>query len=171
MDACRAGRVHRRQHRGRAQSVRGAHRPALTRRTASAARAAPGPAAVVRSVRPGHPDARLRRRRAAPLPALQAGRHSQPRQPCPAAGPRPSPFNCATAVLRSPTVSVTNLACRQDPHPPCRIGIPINRIGICEPRSAEILFWAFSARSRIGWAAMAVTGTPFIALLTSSTDC
>jgi hypothetical protein len=34
--------------------------------------AAASPAAVVRGVRRGHPDARLRRRRTSPLPALQA---------------------------------------------------------------------------------------------------
>jgi Helix-turn-helix domain len=104
MDARRAGRVHRRQHPGRAQSVRGAHRPALTRRTAPATPAAPGPAAVVRRVRPGHPDARLRRRRAAPVPALQARRHSQPGQSRHAAGPRPYRSNCGTAARRSPSV-------------------------------------------------------------------
>jgi hypothetical protein len=104
MDTCRPGRVHGREHRERAQSVRGAHRPALIRRTASAARAAPGQAAVVRRVRQGHPHARLRRRRTAPVPALQADRYSQPRERCGAVGLRPYRFICATAASRSPSV-------------------------------------------------------------------
>ena len=84
---------------------------------------------------------RLRRRRAAPVPALQAGRHSQPRQSCPAAGPRPSPFICATAVLRSPTVSVTNLGCRQDSRSPCRLFAALSAWALVRHHAQIVLIW------------------------------
>ena len=118
VDAAGTRGFHQREHRRRAHPVRRAGRPALAGRAACSAGCASGAAAMVRRMRPGDADVGLRRRRAALMPALQVGRHSQPRQSCPAAGPRPSPFICATAVLRSPTVSVTNLACRQDSHLP-----------------------------------------------------
>lgn len=84
---CRARRpAHRGQHGPCPESVRGAGRPALCCRAALAARPAAAPAAVVRRMRRAHPDGRLLRRHAEPLPALQAdGLHAagqpQPRQP------------------------------------------------------------------------------------------
>jgi hypothetical protein len=48
---------------------------------------------------------------AAPVPALQACRHSQPRQSCYAVGLHPYQFICAIAVPRPPSVRVTNPAC------------------------------------------------------------
>ena len=72
LDSADAGGLHRGEDRRRAEPVRGAGRAAFTRRTAAAARAATFPAAVVRRMRPGHADARLRRRRTSPVPALQA---------------------------------------------------------------------------------------------------
>jgi hypothetical protein len=63
-----------------------AGRPARPGRTAVATRAAA--AAAVRRMRPGHADAGLRRRRAAPVPALQAAaRCLQPRLCCGLGGP------------------------------------------------------------------------------------
>ena len=71
-------------HRG-TEPLRGARRAALTRRAAPATSAACEPPAVVRRVRPGHPDARVRRRLTEPVPALQTAGHPtarlEPREP------------------------------------------------------------------------------------------
>jgi hypothetical protein len=76
LDAAGAGGVHRRKHRRRAQPLRGARRAPIASRTASASRVGSAPAVVVRRMRRAHADARVPRRRATPMPALQVeGRH------------------------------------------------------------------------------------------------
>jgi hypothetical protein len=129
MDTCRAGRVHRRQHRGHAQSVRGcsppgSHPPNCLRRPGGAW---PGRRGAVSATRPPGCSASTAKRRA------RARAASRPPQPAalvlPRRWPAPVPFICATAVLRSPTVSVTNLACRQDSR------LPIKRLLVLSQRS------------------------------------
>jgi hypothetical protein len=71
--ACARG-VRRSEYQRRAKPLRSPDRPALARRTATAA--ATGASALVRPVRPDHPDARLPQRRAAPVPTLQTGMHT-----------------------------------------------------------------------------------------------
>ena len=94
------------------EPLRGTGSPAVTPRAAFAAKASSA-AAVVRQLRPGHPDAGLRRRRAPSLPAMQVGRQSQPRGPGYALWPgcartRRSP---PPRLLRSLRVIVTDVAC------------------------------------------------------------
>ena len=109
--AC-SGRDCGRECRRRPQPVRGPRGTTVVGRTARS----PGagrPPAMVRPVRRAHPDARLRRRRARPLPALQARRDAAPaRAPTPEPGGPPA---LRPAPARSPSPQPT-----QPGHPPKR---------------------------------------------------
>ncbi len=99
------------EHHRRAHPVRGAGRPALARRVASTPRATSCTATLVRPVRRGHADAGLRRRRAAPVSALQTFGRNKPRGSS-RVGPCPDPLRAS--YRRRSQVPLT-IGCKKNP--------------------------------------------------------